>query len=199
MLATHTGNESIDVAIVGGGMVGVVLAVGLIGQGIKVKVYEQSRGFREIGAGVAFTACSRRCMGMIDPAVIDAFRSCGAVGLKSADPSDPNDYLSWVDGYNQRRADDPEYETPLYKLDAGYKGFAGCRRDQFLEAVGKAVPDGVIEFRKRLENIIERGDEEKIVLTFSDGTSAEADAGKFVALHYPRSTATDSESASHWM
>ena len=171
-------HEPVEIAIVGGGVVGIVLAIGLHSQGIKVKVYEQSRGFREIGAGVAFTACARRCMGMVNPAVDKAFRSCGAMSLKSADPSDPNDYLSWVDGYNQRRADDPDYETPLFKIDAGYKGFLGARRDQLLEALGKALPEGVIEFRKRLESIREGGLEEKISLQFSDGTSAEADAGE---------------------
>ena len=190
MPATHVGMETPEIAIVGGGIVGVALAVGLFSRGVKVKVYEQSRGFREIGAGVAFTACTRRCMGIIDPAVVVAFRSCGAMGLKSDDPSDPNDYLSWIDGYNQRRAHDPDYETPLYKLDSGYKGFAGCRRDQFLEALAHAVPDGVIEFRKRLENIHEKGEDDKVLLTFSDGTSAEADAGKSVVLRLRARTTT---------
>lgn len=174
--------KPLNIAIIGGGIVGVVLAVGLNRQGIKVKVYEQSRGFREIGAGVAFTACARRCMGMIDPAVADAFGSCGAVGLKSSDASDPNDYLSYVDGYNQRRANDPGYETPLFKIDAGYKGFAGTRRDQFLEALVKALPDEVIECRKRLVDVHEKKIEEKILLTFADGTSTETDAGKPMTL-----------------
>ena len=168
----------LEVAIIGGGIVGIALTVGLCRLGVKVKVYEQSRGFREIGAGVAFTGCARRCMSLIDPAVIAAFDSCGAMGLKSADPSDPNDYLSWVDGYNASRDGDPDGETPLFKADAGYKGFSGTRRDMLLEALVKAVPDGVIEFRKRLESIHERGRDDKILLKFADGTTAETDAGQ---------------------
>ena len=180
-------HEQLEVAIVGGGIVGVMLAVGLCNQGAKVKVYEQSRGFREIGAGVAFTAAAQRCMGMIDPAVHAAFKACGAMPLKSADASDPNDYLSWVDGYNQRRPDDPDYETPLFKLDAGYKGFAGTRRDMLLEALDKAIPDGVIEFRKRLEDFYESGPDDKIQLKFVDGSTAKADVGEFNRSYCTRS------------
>ncbi|MCJ1473381.1 hypothetical protein MMC13_002032 [Lambiella insularis] len=173
---TNVEEGPLEVAIIGGGIVGLALAVGLTRQRVKVKVYEQARGFREIGAGVAFTACARRCMALIDPSVVEAFGSCGAVGLKSDDASDPNDYLSYVDGYNQRRSDDPDYETPLFKIDAGYKGFAGCRRDQFLEALVKSVPEGVIECKKRLEKVCENGSEGNISLTFADGSSAETDA-----------------------
>ena len=176
-----SGQDQINIAVIGGGIVGVVLAVGLHAQpGVNVKVYERSRGFREIGAGIAFTACARRCMSLIDPAVTKAFQSCGAMGLKSADPSDPNDYLSWVDGYNQRRPHEPDYETPLFKIDAGYNGFAGTRRDMFLEALVKALPDDVVECRKQLERIEEQGLEDEITLKFPDGTSAKADAGKFL-------------------
>ncbi len=180
MPAIDIDEEAVEVAIVGGGIVGIVLAVGLIRQGVHVKVYEQSRGFGEIGAGVAFTANAIRCMGLIDPAIVNALRSSGAVGLSNGDTVDPNDYLRWVDGYNQRCHDDPYHEMPLFKIDAGYKGFEGCRRDQFLDALVKVVPEGVVECRKRLDTCCERGKEEKILLTFIDGTTAKADAGKLM-------------------
>lgn len=49
-------NQPFDVAIVGGGIIGLMVAMGLMKRNINVKIYEQSRSFREIGAGVAFTA-----------------------------------------------------------------------------------------------------------------------------------------------
>lgn len=49
------------IAIVGGGIVGLMLALGLARQTISVRVYEQAAGFREIGAGIAFSASARRC------------------------------------------------------------------------------------------------------------------------------------------
>lgn len=53
--------ENIVIGIVGGGIVGLILALGLIRRGIKVRVYEQAAGFREVGAGIAFSACARHC------------------------------------------------------------------------------------------------------------------------------------------
>ena len=173
----------IEVAIIGGGIVGLVLANGLVRHQIKVKVYEQAQSFREIGAGMAFTANATRCMELIDPAILAAFRSSGSVATSNGDLNDPNDYLRWIDGYNRHCDDDPYYQKMLFRIDAGYRGFEGCRRDQFLESLVNIIPAGVVECRKRLDRLEEKGREENILLTFSDGTSAEAAAGKLKVQH----------------
>jgi salicylate hydroxylase len=54
-------SSSPQIAIIGGGIVGVMLTLGLLRQNVSVRLYEQSGGFREIGAGIAFSACARRC------------------------------------------------------------------------------------------------------------------------------------------
>ena len=189
----------LEVAIIGGGIVGLVLANGLIRQQIKVKVYEQAQSFREIGAGMAFTANATRCMELIDPAILAAFRSSGSVATSSGDPKDPNDYLRWIDGYDRHYADDPYYQRMLYKIDAGYRGFEGCRRDQFLEALIKIIPPGVVECKKRLDKLGQKGIEEKVLMKFCDGTSAEADAGKLVVSQQCPSGPCRANSASHWL
>lgn len=166
----------VDVAIVGGGIIGLVLALGLIRRNIKVKIYEQARSFREIGAGVAFTANAIQCMHKIEPGIVAALR---AVATSNGDSDNPNDWLQWVDGYNQH-GEDPYDEKLLFKLYAGYKGFEGCHRAHFLDELVKIIPDGVVEFRKRLDTVSERGPEEKLLLNFCDGTTAEADAGKCI-------------------
>ena len=168
--------QCLELAVVGGGIAGIALAIGLLNRGVKVKVYEQSRGFREIGAGIAFTKAVVGCMELIDPALATALRSSGSVSVSDGNTKDPNDYLRWLDGYNQPSKEDPYFERSLCDLDAGYKGFYGCRRDQFLEAAGKTLPEGVIEFGKRLEDIEEK-EGQRIRLTFKDGISAEVDAG----------------------
>ncbi|KAI5861145.1 FAD/NAD(P)-binding domain-containing protein [Durotheca rogersii] len=160
-----------QIAIVGGGIVGIILALGLTRQNIPVRVYEQARGFREVGAGIAFSACARRCMELINPAVVDALRRCGAVSISDDDDSD--DYLRWIDGYNQHLKDDPTYQKPLSQISGG--GFRGCRRDQFLEELEIDVPPGTIEFGKRLEGL-EQAKDGRVILSFADGTRAEADA-----------------------
>ncbi|KAK1585903.1 salicylate 1-monooxygenase sala [Colletotrichum navitas] len=162
-----------SVAIVGGGIVGFILAAGLHKRNIKVHVYEQSGGPREIGAGVAFTGAGQRCMRMIDPAVLKALYSSGSVPLSDCGG---HDFLRWVDGYEQPKPDDPYYETPLCVLDAGPRGFEGVRRDVLLESLVKLLPPDVVSWRKRLVNIEEPGPETKLVLKFTDGEEAYADA-----------------------
>ncbi|OGM39934.1 monooxygenase [Aspergillus bombycis] len=164
-----------QIAIVGGGIVGLVLAAGLTRRGVQVQLYEQARNFREIGAGIGFTRNTVGCMEKINPAVVTALRSGGAVNV-SMDQQDPKAYLRWIDGYGQQREDDPMYQKPLLKLDAGVKGWETVRRDQFLEDLVKVIPEGVVHLRKRLDTIEDNEDADKVYLNFTDGTRAEADA-----------------------
>lgn len=177
-----------EVAIVGGGIVSLILAAGLHRRSVPVKVYEQSSTFRESGAGIGFNIAAKSCMEMIDPGVITALRLCGGVPISALDPDDPHDYLRWVDGFSQgidniKAAKDKEWDiTPggwqrqYMKADAGYKGIEGTRRDHFLEQMGQLFPPGVIHFNKKLETLADPEDGSKITLTFTDGTIATADA-----------------------
>lgn len=172
-------NPSEDIAIVGGGIVGLILAAGLVRRGINVTVYERARGFREIGAGIAFTANAIRCMQLIDPSIVAALRSSGAIPT-STDPQDPNDYLRWVNGFIQDDSGEGERQRLLCKIDAGVRGFEGCRRDQFLEELAKLVPKDKIVFRKHLIDLVQPNDpEERLKLVFEDGTTTYADAGEY--------------------
>jgi salicylate hydroxylase len=85
--------EPIEVAIVGAGIIGLVLASGLLKRNIKAKVYEQAGSLCEIGVGVAFTANAIRCMGLLNSDVVGALRS---VATSNGDPNNPNDWLQWV-------------------------------------------------------------------------------------------------------
>ncbi|KAI1115683.1 hypothetical protein F5Y14DRAFT_112102 [Nemania sp. NC0429] len=172
--STSSGGEP-EIVIIGGGIIGLVLTIGLLRVGVKVKVYEQAQGFREIGAGIAFTANAIRCMNLIDPVIPAALRSSGSVATSNGGAEDPDDYLRWIDGYERHR-DDPRKQRLFYKLSAGPRGFEGCRRDQFLESLVKCIPPDVVELRKRLETIEDRGEGQKLLLTFRDGTTIEADA-----------------------
>jgi salicylate hydroxylase len=173
MTFTEEKVEQTSIAIVGGGIIGLVTALGLIKRGIKVQVYEQARSLREIGAGVAFTANAVVCMGLIDPELIKVLMS---VATSNGDPNNPNDYLQWVDGYNVD-PESPVDEKVLFKLFVGTRGFEGCHRAHFCDALLKAVPEGVVHFGKRLANVVDRDEDETVQLQFEDGTKAEADAG----------------------
>lgn len=43
----------------------------------------------------------------------------------------------------------------------------------------KLLPEGVVEFRKRLQTYEDSNDGAKVLMRFEDGTTAEADAGKW--------------------
>lgn len=50
-MASKSSNKPFHVAIVGGGIGGLTLAIGLIRQGVSITVYEAAHAFAEIGAG----------------------------------------------------------------------------------------------------------------------------------------------------
>ncbi|KAH8689527.1 salicylate 1-monooxygenase sala [Talaromyces proteolyticus] len=162
--------EQFEIAIVGGGICGLILAIGLLKRNVKITIYEQSQSFREIGAGVAFTANAIQCMRLIHPGIVDALKT---VATSNGNPDDPNDYLQFADGFNQK---EDEESKIIFKLYAGYRGFEGCHRAHLLDELVKLVPDNVVRFCKRLDHYVDPGDEGKLKLYFEDGSTAEADA-----------------------
>lgn len=181
-----------EIAIVGGGIVGMILAAGLHRRSIPVAIYEQGFSLHESGAGIGFIMSAKACMEMIDPAALNALRLCGGVPMSAADPNDPQDYIRWVDGYSHDPKNGTIEDLPgedewelapggwqrLYlKACAGYKGIEGTRRDHFLEELKTLFPRGMIHFNKQLDDIEDPGDGSRVVLSFRDGTTATADAG----------------------
>jgi salicylate hydroxylase len=167
--------EPLEIAIVGGGIVGLALVVGLLRRGIQVKLYEKASAFRPIGAGIGFTPNSLRALELLHPKAIEAQRK---VTTPNGDPKNPNDWLTYLDGYHHNSSDPNDTEEKLlFRLHTGFRGFEGCVRADFLNELLELVPPGVIEFSKGLDKIEDRGDEEKLTLHFQDGTTATADAG----------------------
>ena len=168
-------SPSQEVAIVGGGIVGVITAIGLLRRGIAVKVYEQGRNFREIGAGVGFTVNAVECMKIIDPRIVDALK---LVATTDDDTGGPDDYLHYSDGFNQAEA---EETNTVFRLYTGHRGLRGCHRTHFLEQLIQLLPRDVVEFHKKLlryDDVIGR----RVILHFADGSVAQADAGEIVEL-----------------
>ena len=164
-------DKQLRVAIIGGGIVGCVTALGLLKRGISVKLYEQAQSFREIGAGLAFTTNAQKCMELTDPNALAA--------MKAVSTKNELAYYTYVDGYHAQ-SDDPNdmSEKELFRLHAGKTGFDGCHRAHFLDELVKFIPEGVVEFQKRLHSYVNGKDDEEITLSFEDGTSATADAGE---------------------
>ncbi|KIM94089.1 hypothetical protein OIDMADRAFT_45885 [Oidiodendron maius Zn] len=162
--------QPLEVAVIGGGVVGLALVTGLLYRGVSVKVYEKSSSFRPVGAGIGFTPNAMRALGMLHPKALEAQQK---VATANGDPDDPNDWIRYLDAYHHNSEEDEE--VTIFKLYCGRRGFEGCVRADFMNELLKIIPDGIIEFGKSLENIIDRGDDEKVLMQFRDGTTAEAD------------------------
>lgn len=161
----------IEVAIIGGGITGLTLALGLQKRSIKFHIYERAQSLREIGAGIGFTANAERAMLALDPRIHQAFKS---VAVQNA-----SDWFQWVDGFSGVNGDkDTVEEDLLFKLYLGERGFEGCHRAHFLKGLIDLLPENCVTYGAQLETIIDRGDNEAIQLKFHDGTAAETDLGK---------------------
>ncbi len=68
----------IEIAICGGGIGGLSLAIGLLNQPqLSIRIYEAAPAFAEIGAGVSFGPIALRAMSLIDPKVREGYeRRC---------------------------------------------------------------------------------------------------------------------------
>lgn len=165
------------IAIVGGGIAGVTLALGLISRGVPCKIYEQGHNFAEIGAGVAFAPNSIRAMKACDPNVYTAFKAVATHNLwesKCADSTQGRKglYFDFLDGYHDK--EDSEPSKLLFSL-WNDEGANSVHRAHFLDEMVKFVPKDIAAFRKRVERV-EEVSQGPVILHFADGTTATADA-----------------------
>jgi salicylate hydroxylase len=167
-------SDILDIAIVGGGIAGLTLAIALARSGAKIRIYEQARSFREIGTGIGFSPNAERAMHLVDSRIHAGFRK---ITTQNA-----SNWFPYVDGFGERGEDARLAELKVvFQLDCGERGLEGYTRSEFIDELVKIIPEGIVEFRKRLSSIVEKGHDEKLVLKFEDGTTAEADAG---VCHY---------------
>ncbi|KAK3704137.1 hypothetical protein LTR37_013977 [Vermiconidia calcicola] len=159
-----------EIAIVGGGIAGLTLAIALHRRSIPFAIYEQAPAFGEIGAGVSFSPNAVQAMMECHPGVYDAFER---VCTRNLWPSKRKVWFDYVNGYG---------ETPEHKVTqetaftiSNDLGQNGVHRAHFLAELVKLVPDEVAHFGKKLQGITEQPDG-RLQLSFDDGTSAEADA-----------------------
>ncbi|KAL9001642.1 MAG: hypothetical protein Q9188_005395 [Gyalolechia gomerana] len=155
--ASRSGDDSISIAVVGGGIGGVCLAIGLLKYPhINVHVYEAASSFGEIGAGVAFGPNSERALAALGPDALEAFRK----------QATPNLWLSYADGVGKA-------ESTLICNQNNSLGMQSLHRAHFLDELVKAVPAHRTHFHKRLEKLEEVT--EGVILHFRDGQSTIAD------------------------
>lgn len=165
-MALGSMDDSIEVAVVGGGMSGLCLAIGLLKYPhIKVQIYEAAKCFSEIGAGVAFGPNAQRALRLIGPETEEAFMR---VVTHNAWEECKNTWFEWRWGYGP-------HEGELISAPKNETGQTTVHRANFLDELVKLVPDEIAHFDKRLVRL-ERLGNGRVALHFEDGTVGEADA-----------------------
>ncbi|KAI7763961.1 hypothetical protein LZL87_006343 [Fusarium oxysporum] len=164
MAISSNTTKPFDIAIVGGGIAGLTLAIALHHRNLPVMLYERADNFHEIGAGVSFTPNAVQAMKMCHPGVHDAFlKVCTWNGWESK-------RKTWFDFLDGTKEDDKvafSIKTPL--------GQNGVHRAQFLNELIHLLPSDKVQFNKHIDNAVEEPNG-KVRMSFSDGTTAYADA-----------------------
>ena len=155
--------KQLDIAIVGGGLAGLALAIGLIQRGISTQIYEGASTWTDAGAGLVFAKNSMEAMKKISPDVYDAFakRSSGQ-GWESKKTT----YMDYRNGLT-----DGELVTSVICDNTGQES---VHRTLLAKDLVSLLPDGSFHMGKRLANIT-KGDTGRYSLTFADETSVDAD------------------------
>ncbi|GAD92951.1 salicylate hydroxylase, putative [Paecilomyces variotii No. 5] len=162
--------KNFEVAIVGGGIAGLTLAIALYHRKVPITIYEQAPQFGEIGAGVSFSPNAVQAMKICHTGVYQAFEK---VCTRNQWPSKRNVWFDYLDGYGGQK-DEMETQESVFTIRSEL-GQNGVHRARFLDEIVKLVPQDICRFGKRLADITE-SPHKKLVMHFEDGTTAEADA-----------------------
>lgn len=153
-----------EIAIIGGGIAGLTLAIALYHRQVPVTVYEQAPQFGEIGAGVSFSPNAVQAMKVCHRGVYEAFEK---VCTRNVWPSKQKVWFDYLNGLE---------DTPNIAFTISNSlGQNGVHRARFLDEIVKLVPKEIARFGKKLRDIKE-GSNGRLVMSFEDGTTAEADA-----------------------
>ncbi|TID06571.1 FAD-dependent monooxygenase tropB [Colletotrichum higginsianum] len=159
---SSTQEKRFEVAIVGGGIAGIILAISLARRNVPYTIYERAHAFVEQGVGLGMTPNAARAMRLCDPAVREAFEKV----------TEPPFEWRFLDGTSEA-AD----SIVQFSLGSTVEGMRGCHRGQFLKRLIELVPEGAIRFGKQLVRVEEpRGVAGRLLMVFDDGTTAETDA-----------------------
>jgi salicylate hydroxylase len=173
-------------AIIGAGITGTTLAIALARRGISHTLYEQAPHATELGAGLGFGPNAERAIKVIDQRLGEVFLGMGDGGSSSGSRggyedrgggggNGDEDEPVWIEFLDGTSGADAREVVPVFRVLSRFGDrHPAVHRAKWLETLMGMVPEGVVQFGKRLEAIDQSGD--MVVLRFEDGTTAEADA-----------------------
>lgn len=157
-----------NVAIIGGGIGGLALAIGLLRRKVQVQIYEAASSFEEVGLGLSIGPAAHRAMPLIDPHIREAYDKL--VTTHADSPGYEHLRETWFEIVWATKDRNGEL---LMDLKAPPSGQTTVRRADFQDALVNLVPEEIRHFGKRLDSLID--DDDRMTISFEDGTTATAD------------------------
>lgn len=163
--------ETLHVAIIGGGIGGVVLGIALSKfEHITFTIYESRGSYGEIGAGVGLSTNAHRAMDLIDPRIWQGYKT------KASWNGWEEKQNTWFDFTVGEKGKDEGRRIIEVKLDEDGdhpQTWSTCHRMHFLEVLVGLLPAGVSEFNNRLVSVDQS--QETLRCIFADGSERHAD------------------------
>lgn len=185
-------SKPFTIAIVGGGIGGVTLAIGLAARGVPFHIYESAPSFGEIGAGVAFGPNVIRAMHGISPALLRAYAkhvTCNEAPeladvmftYRRGDRHGPENVAPENVPVDGERVAPPQ---PLFQTrfmtqevdDLLFPVRCCVHRAHFLKEIVELIPEQTTSFSKALVRLDEDDEDGNVRLQFADGSVAMASA-----------------------
>lgn len=182
-MAVSSAQNPFTVAIVGGGIGGVALAIGLAARNVPFHIYESAPSFGEIGAGVTFGPNVIRAMHRLSPAMLRAYSK----HVTANEPPELADtFLTYRRGWLPEGEDETWVPAKMFNMVNKVQEIDGMsfpvrccvHRAKLLDELVGLLPEGSASFNKTFVSVAEKdGDgEDGVILTFADGSTATASA-----------------------
>lgn len=160
-----TSDHPLHIAIVGGGLCGVALAVSLQARNISFTLYESRPSFTEIGAGINLGPSALRALRLISPPLGDKVYS-----LATRNPVPEEN--TWMDFYYGAPAENRKDGEILMKLHAPPTGNLSVHRQEFLATLAEDVKVENVKFGKKFVGYTK--DDQGVEMEFADGSKERA-------------------------
>jgi salicylate hydroxylase len=161
------------IAIVGGGLGGLLLALGLSIRNVPFHIYESAPAFTETSAGIGVGPNAVRAMALLDPRITEFYDDlCTENGWETKRDS-------WFE-FRMGESEGLDLVTVLKlkgeneKQEARQHRTGNVLRARMLEELVKLLPKECTSFEKRVESVKEVNG--KVTLRFADGTEEFVDA-----------------------
>jgi salicylate hydroxylase len=174
--------KSFEVAIIGGGLGGLCLAICLLRHHVPLHIYEAAPSFGEIGAGIMFGPHAVNALRLISPEALAAFQRCATF---NQDESMKWSWPTFRFGINARNSSGqkmgdvewqvlPDDDVQRRSELCGTRTMSTVHRARFLDEMVSLVPKGATSFNKALDRLEQT--DRYVTMYFTDGTEAHADA-----------------------